>query len=172
MTFQELVRAVKGWRAEASLRDKLLTTIGTLAIFWYFASILLVGMSDLPGKDGADKDFLTPAARQFMTVSITTISGTLATYLGLVLGFAQVREQQREGAPPPPPGPALANVAPEITRLQAVAAWAYVLSLVVALLLWLCRQEDRVDPVIINQGRSILGLFGGVLAVILNVEKK
>ncbi|MFO0942458.1 MAG: hypothetical protein U0930_17105 [Pirellulales bacterium] len=96
----------------------------------------------------------------FMEFSITAISGTLATYLGMVLGLSQKQSQ--------------ANAQSEITTMQKVAAWMYFLSLVYALALWgwAYFSEKNIAPVISTLGQSILGLFGGALAVMLNTENR
>ena len=104
---------------------------------------------------------------QFMAFSITTIAGTLATFVGMVLGFGQVPEAQRAGQ----------NV-PQTTPMQQAAAWAYFGSLVLGLSLWALHTFlawsgaplPELDPAISRLGQSILGLFGGVLAVVLNVK--
>jgi hypothetical protein len=157
MPIAESIR--KWWLEKLTFRDKLLIAIGALAISWYFVCIVCAGCTDVDG-DAISKDM-----RQFMSVSITTISGTLATYIGMLLGFGSAL---RRGGGDAQPSEQAAAV-PQITRMQAVAAVAYVVSLVVALGIWLATDEKNLDPAVINLGRSILGLFGGVLAVILNV---
>jgi len=100
-----------------------------------------------------------------MAFSVTTIAGTLATFLGMVLGFGQV------------PAAAGQNV-PQTSSMQKAAAWAYFGSLVLALGLWALHtfltwtgaDIPALDPAISRLGQSILGLFGGVLAVVLNVK--
>jgi hypothetical protein len=160
-------------------RDKLLFAIGSAAIVWYFISISWVGLpSTLKSKDpvtqqtaenkatakqanvgdtGPDRNPMT--MEQFMKFSITAISGTLATFIGMVLGFGQI-----SAAGTSPNSSVL-----QISGLQKVAAWAYFVSLVYALVLW--NLDSETDVVIRYLGQSILGLFGGALAVILNVDK-
>lgn len=157
MPIPESIR--RWWLEDLKFRDKLLIVIGALAISWYFVCIVYAGCTDVNG-DAISKDM-----RQFMSVSITTISGTLATYLGMLLGFGSAVRRGRDGEQPSEQAPAV----PQISRMQAVAAVAYVLSLVVALGIWLATDETKLDSAVLNLGRSILGLFGGVLAVILNV---
>ncbi len=70
-------------------------------------------------------------------------------------------------------------LATEISNLQKAAAWAYFFSLVYALALWgfhdkipTLYKDPNPDIVIITLGQAILGLFGGALAVILNVDNE
>lgn len=118
---------------------------------------------------------------QFMGFSVTTIAGTLATFVGMVLGLGQTVAPGNANVVPPdpnvpvnPPAPASA----EITPMQKAAAWAYFGSLVYALVLWGLYtflvwwdfQIPPLDPAISRLGQSVLGLFGGALAVLLNVK--
>jgi len=101
---------------------------------------------------------------QFMAFSVATISGTLATFVGMVLGFGQVT------------APNAQQPIPAISPMQQAAAWAYFGSLLYALALWGIDTFLRwtgvempdLDPAISRLGQSLLGLFGGVLAVVLN----
>jgi len=161
MPIPESIR--RWWLEDLKFRDKLLIVIGALAISWYFVCIVYAGCTDVNG-DAISKDM-----RQFMSVSITTISGTLATYLGMLLGFGSALRRGRDGEQPSEQTSEPAAAVPQISRMQAVAAVAYVVSLVVALGIWLATDETKLDSAVLNLGRSILGLFGGVLAVILNV---
>src|SRR5262245_45679955 len=103
-----------------TLRDKLLITVGTMAILWYFISIIVVGcvvpntgapqssrsvasgespklreiMVRFPFSEGTGRPWPEDLIN-FMAISITTISGTLATYLGLVLGISEVKDRAR-----------------------------------------------------------------------------
>jgi hypothetical protein len=163
---------------KAGARDKMLFAIGAAAIVWYFISITWVASASLT-PTSATKTTQTNSQQtesmqqaqddnaliQFMSFSVTTISGTLATYMGMVLGFGQVAEQPGRLQNPP--------TVLQITTLQKAAAWFYFGSLIYALLFWSIAYHFgyRTDPVIENLGRSVLGLFGGALAVILNVDR-
>ena len=58
-----------------------------------------------------------------------------------------------------------------LTWPQAIAAWAYVASLVLAVAFWAwCGFSADTAVTIQNLARSLLGLFGGALAVLLNVR--
>jgi hypothetical protein len=170
------------------LRDKLLFAIGFSAIVWYFVCITCIGLhwvkpDKRPGSASASEnpDRAAPSATpdmlpkqresrdqlgemdlySFMAFSITAIAGTLATFLGMVLGLGQATSNTA--------GSDLA-----ITPMQTVAAWCYFSSLLYALAIWgyysWQTPPQVVHPVISSLGQSILGLFGGVLAVILNVD--
>jgi hypothetical protein len=131
-----------------------------------------VSNQDLVQKSGNPVNSGTPAADtselslwQFMAFSVTTIAGTLATFVGMVLGFGQVAPAQSD------------STDESVSPMQQAAAWAYFGSLVYGLALWglnsflhwMWPSVPLVDPAIAQLGQSILGLFGGVLAVVLNV---
>lgn len=133
----------------------LLLIIGSVAILWYYISIFYVAFGPSPPPSG-DTGF-----RQFMTISISTLSGTLATFIGMILGLQAVAGQEAVAAQ------ALNQAAP-LTNLQMAAAIAYVVSLVVALFAW-WKNGAKTDPTIVALAKSFLGLIGGVLAIGLNV---
>jgi len=54
------------------------------------------------------------------------------------------------------------------TNLQWVSAGLYVLSLLIALWFWY-RHGDKTDPAVSNLGKTLLGLLGGALAIVLNL---
>ena len=143
-----------------NLRSGLIAFLGGVAILWYYICLLYLGFvqEEPPTGDGV-------AFAQFMGLSLATLSGTLATYVGMVLGIKTTEKQ-------PNPNPVAMLVQTQnttITRLQVVAAIAYVVSLLVALYAWWQNQESS-DPTIVALGKSFLGLIGGVLAVILNIN--
>jgi hypothetical protein len=123
--------------------------IGLIAIVWYCFCICAIGFNWTQAL-GTGLEF-----RQFMSLSISTLSGTLATFVGMVFGVHAIKNIQKVEVPS------------QLTTLQWLAAIVYVASLIVALLAW--RITANVDPVIIALGKSFLGLIGGVLAVGLNV---
>jgi hypothetical protein len=152
-----------------------LVVISSIAMVWYYICIVSVG-SNPPAELGVGGTQF----RQFMTVSITTISVTLATFVGMLLGFQYVHSdinagvnQVKEAAGAGVAGglPRLQTVAQTVSPnlLQFVAGVAYVLSLVLAVYYWWSYQ-DRTDPAISNLAQSLLGLFGGALAVFLNTS--
>jgi hypothetical protein len=138
----------------------LITIIGVLAIGWYYLCLLYLA-------------FLQPSAtaddptgfREFMALSVSTLSGTLATFVGMLLGVQTASSQTSENKVT-----AFLAQTP-ISKLQMAAAIAYVVSLVIALVAWGWNQQGA-DTTIVALARSFLGLIGGALAVVLNVAVK
>jgi hypothetical protein len=102
---------------------------------------------------------------------VTTIGVALATFVGMLLGVHEVTT--RIGATLRSELSSIDSTSilttPWTTDLQWWAAGLYVLSLAVALGLW-WRGGDRTDPAVSNLGKSFLGLVGGVLSVIRNLQ--
>jgi hypothetical protein len=132
----------------------LLTIIGFVAIAWYYICIIYVGFWDPAPEDDSG------GFRHFMTLSISTLSGTMATFVGMLLGLKAVAAEGSAAE-------AIKQTAP-LTNLQMAAAIAYVVSLIGALIAWAIHKEGA-DPSIVALGKSFLGLIGGVLAIGLNV---
>lgn len=147
--------------------------LGALGIVWYFICIFVIGLKRL-----ADN----PPLRDFMSVSITTISISLATFVGMLLGLRGVGEQLTAGvnqvAPNTGSGSAeramgartLTRLAQstEGTTLQWSSAILYLASLVLAIYFWY-RGGPQTDPAITKLAQSLLGLIGGSLSVLLNL---
>jgi hypothetical protein len=161
------------------MRDALTLALGVVGLAWYYYCLLAIGWKPrVHGqKDGS--------FREFMSLSVNTIGVSLATFVGMLLGLAQVTQQvtdrlQGEAAVAAPVagGAAAAHVAFSaftlnaltLSQLQWIAAALYVLSLLLALWLWR-RGGDATDPVVSNLGKSLLGLIGGALAIVLNLHK-
>lgn len=143
--------------------ESLIKGVGLLAFIWYYVSLLYVGFgAHAPGE--------TDSLREYMAVSITTISSTLATFIGMAFGFQQVKSKAKaqQRTPDHAETAALNNLMP-LSAWQTAAALAYIASLVFALVIWWWLGE-KCDPVIQNVGRSFLGIVGGLLAVVLNVR--
>ncbi len=138
----------------------LIAIIGTCAIAWYYICLYYLGFMYPQPDAEVDETF-----RQFMATSITTIGGTMATYVGMILGVKSATSDPNAT----PAAKLLHTKTAPITWLQAIAAIAYVISLVVALFAW-WRSFPKPDSTIVALGKSLLGLIGGVLAVILNVN--
>lgn len=142
----------------------LIAVVGFLAIGWYYACLVYLGfLAPKPPAAGEPAAF-----RQFMGTSISTLSGTLATFVGMILG---VQSASANGAVSTAGMNAVAQAlqTTPLSWLQMIAALAYVLSLVAALVAWF-RNADDTDPAVVALGKSFLGLIGGVLAVVLNVN--
>ena len=90
--------SISTWWAGLALRDSLVLLIGGIAIAWYFCCIYFVGYGAVLEPDSPTTDsrlLISQSTFDFMALSITTISGTLATFLGLVLGFGQVQSSRK-----------------------------------------------------------------------------
>ena len=90
--------SVADWWAGLALRDSLVLLIGGIAIAWYFCCIYFVGYGVVVTADSPPTTSslsISQPTFDFMALSITTISGTLATFLGLVLGFGQVQSSRK-----------------------------------------------------------------------------
>lgn len=138
----------------------LISFIGASAILWYFICIYYLGFLHPQPDANVDETF-----RQFMATSISTISGTLATFVGMILGVKSAASDPTAN----PTARLLHQKSSPISWLQGIAAIAYVASLLIALLAW-WKSFPSPDPTIVALGKSLLGLIGGVLAVILNVN--
>lgn len=161
----------------STLRDVIVFCVGTLGIAWYYICILVIGAKPLAGKAPGS------SFRQFMSLSITTISVSLATYVGMILGLRSVSDEIQKGVARAnamagaATAAATAAAAPlreaaqvaNPNALQWGAAILYILSLVLALVLW-WRGGDDTDPAISKLGQSLLGLIGGALSVLLNTN--
>ncbi len=100
-----------------------------------------------------------------MGLSLSTLSGTLATYVGMVLGVKTTERPSNSNAL----AALIQTRDTSISWLQGLAAMAYVISLLIALYAWYQNQGSP-DPTIVALGKSFLGLIGGVLAVVLNIN--
>jgi hypothetical protein len=109
-----------------------------------------------------------------MSVSVTTISSTLATFIGMAFGFQQVRAKAmaEEKVTKDKAAAEAAGRLISLTPWQTAAAVWYMLSLLLALAIWGWNQwhHGQCDPIIQGVGRSFLGIVGGALAVVLNVR--
>jgi hypothetical protein len=151
-----------------SLREFLTLAVGAIGLIWYYASLFSLGLNPLTSGQ------VPTAFRQFMSLSVTSIGVSLATFVGMLLGIQQVVGQindavNKAGVQLAPTNfQALAAINKLLTGLQWWAAGLYVLSLVIALGLWK-RGGDATDPAVSNLGKSLLGLIGGVFAILLNL---
>ena len=149
-----------------NLRDALVLGMGSLALLWYYACLFTIGTTPLSTVAVPD------TFRQFMSLSLTTIGASLATFIGMLLGIRNVADSVK---------PEVSDVnSPQIQRLasgsltttlQWIAAGLYVLSLVVAIWFWY-KSGDNTDPAVSNLGTTLLGLVGGALAILLNLPPR
>jgi hypothetical protein len=134
--------------------------LGSVAIIWYYYCLFQIGLG---AEDLNDKNEL----RSFMSLSITSIGAALATFVGGLLGMRQLAgaNQVNTVATSAPLSPA---VGADISAMQWAATILYILSLLVALWLWKRNNGGTMDPAVTNLGKTLLGLMGGALAIVLN----
>ena len=157
-----------------ALRDILALVLGIAALLWYFICLFSIGTAPLPTGTTPD-DF-----RGFMSLSLTTIGASLATFIGMLLGIKQVGDVVRaEKSTPDQTGQQTTGgvqmqrltAGALTTNLQWVAAALYVISLGIALWFWHLH-GDKTDPAVTNLGKTLLGLLGGALVIVLNLPPK
>jgi len=151
-----------------TLQAALTLAFGIAGLSWYYVSLFGIGWT--PPAAGSP----VSAFRQFMSLSVTTIGVSLATFVGMLLGVRSVSESVQQSAPVA----AALDASPQlnwlvqgtwITSLQWWAAGLYVLSLLIAIWLWR-RGGDATDPAVSNLAKSLLGLIGGALSIALNLS--
>jgi hypothetical protein len=137
---------------------QLFRALGALAVVLYLAAIIYVGVLGI-------RSSAPPNIPPIVDYYVTSISATLATFLGMVLGFQQANV--KSGLPSTPARPVT-----QLTWGQTIAAWSYVASLCLALLFWILDGpfSATAAPLIQNLTKSLIGLFVGVLTVYLNVQ--
>jgi hypothetical protein len=162
-----------------SMQSILVFFLGVVGLVWYYTCLISIGYWPLEPGETAD------AFRQFMSLSVTTIAVSLATFVGMLLGIRGVSENARKGVKAlrgvgeaHAVAAQLSQASPILqgllegsltTRLQWSAAGLYVLSLLIALGLW-WHGGDATDPAVSNLAKSILGLIGGALSIVLNLS--
>jgi hypothetical protein len=135
--------------------EVLVIALGAVGLAWYYLCLFSIGL-----KPKAP----TGALRQFESLSVTTISVSLATFVGGLIGLSQ---QDGGTVSPTVAAPQSGLVALlSIQNLQWACVALYILSLVIALVFWF-REKDNTDPVVSGLGKSLLGLVGGALAIAL-----
>jgi hypothetical protein len=150
------------------LRQVLTFVIGIAGLIWYYICLCYIGFRPLPAGRQPDN------FRQFMSISVTTIGVSLATFVGMLIGVQGVSQNIKNKvaaiADPNIPGLKIQTLLKIswTTSFQWWAAGFYVLSLFVAIAFW-WQKRDQADPAISNLAKSLLGLIGGALAIILNL---
>jgi hypothetical protein len=159
-----------------ALRNVSLLSFGIIGILWYYVCLFVVGLKLLDGSNDAT------SFRDFMSVSITTISVSLATFVGMLLGLRGLAEDVKGDIAQLKSISSDQSAVPGMMKLQEAAksaggsalqwgaALLYVASLLLALYLWY-RGGNTTDPAITNLAKSLLGLIGGALSVILNLPR-
>jgi hypothetical protein len=152
-----------------SLRNALVQAMGLIGLIWYYVCLFVIGLQ--LSSDSSAANF-----REFMSLSLTTIAVSLATFVGMLLGFRGVSEEIQESVREVQSDQGFARFEQIAqgtggTRLQWIAAGLYVLSLLLALYFW-WHGGDKSDPAIVNLGKSLLGLIGGALSVLFNLPRR
>jgi hypothetical protein len=161
----------------AQLKDWLIFIAGSVGLLWYYLCILDMGARPTPQGQQA------PGFRQFQSLSVTTISVSLATYVGYVVGLpsqasAAVKSAAANAAaaaasavPVAPAGSAasvaLTSTTATVNNLQLASAAMYVVSLLLAVYFY-WRTKDNTEPAITGLARSLLGFVAGVFSISLN----
>ena len=139
----------------AQLRNMLIAAVGTIGLIWYYLCVIELGLRPTPRGTQAG------GFRQFQSLSVTTISVSLATYVGYVVGTPL-------NAPAVPASLVPAPVASSVSLLQWLAASMYVVSLILAVWFY-SRKKDDTEPAITGLAKSLLGFVGGVFSLSLNI---
>jgi hypothetical protein len=152
-----------------SFKDILVVLLAWAGLIWYYVSIFSLG------RNPRDANQPQTTFQQFMSLSVTSIGVSLATYVGMLLGLQSVSETAKNQMAMTSAKFSFESVAPEVRRiiegtlvsnLQWCAAALYVVSLFCALYFWK-RGGDKTDPAVSNLGKSLLGLIAGALAIAL-----
>jgi hypothetical protein len=157
------------------LRSYLVAAVGSLGLLWYYLCLLDLGLR--PTAAGSQPS----GFRQFQALSITTISVSLATYVGYVVGIplasnGELAQSISQAVAPMATSPAAAASAVEaavtegsrkVTLLQWLSAAMYVVSLMLAVAFY-AHKKDETEPAITGLAKSLLGFVAGIFSVGLN----
>jgi heme A synthase len=157
------------------LQTLLIRTISIIGLVWYYLCLLHLGLKPTP-KDQTPNGF-----RQFQALSITTISVSLATYVGFVIGIKGT--SHLPASPSGEPGNSGSNAASQTSSglldqianshgfddLRVLSAAIYIFSLVMALWFYY-RKQDETEPAITGLAKSLLGFVAGVLSITLGLQ--
>lgn len=144
----DVLQSIGSSITNAQLKDWLIVIAGLSGLVWYY--LCLVDMGLHPTASGTQSG----GYRQFQSLSVTTISVSLATYVGYIVGL-----------PAPQPGTA-GSLA--VSPLQVVSAAMYVVSLALAVFFY-ARTKDQTEPAVTGLAKSLLGFVAGVFSISLNV---
>jgi hypothetical protein len=137
----------------------LIYVASSLAIGLYYLGIIFLGVP-------AWHATVSAGASKYISGAVTGIRGTLATFFGAVVGLNRAHStlQQTNVA-------AVAQRVTDMSNLQIAAAWAYFVSLALALGLWAWnRFSDDTADAVRNLAITLPGVIAGILAVALNVQ--
>jgi hypothetical protein len=161
----------------AQLKDWLIFIAGSVGLLWYYLCIVDMGSHPTP------KDQQAPGFRQFQSLSVTTISVSLATYVGYVVGLPSLSSNTAKTAAanataaaasagtfmPAASSPLapMISVAGTVNNLQLASAAMYVISLLLAVYFY-WKTKDNTEPAVTGLARSLLGFVAGVFSISLN----
>jgi hypothetical protein len=147
-----------------NLQQWLVFVLGTVGIIWYYICLFGIGWNPPDPRPNAFRDF--------MSLSLTTIAVSLATFVGALLGLKTVVQKTvaaQAAATITAPGVAKAFEHLEMTTtLQWIAASLYVVSLLLAIIMWR-RNGNATDPAVSNLAKSLLGLIAGALSITFSI---
>lgn len=156
-------------------RDWLIYFAGLAGLAWYYICLCDLGFHPTAANTQAT------GFRQFQSLSLTTISVSLATYVGFVVGLptsenaattaakiGDVAAQASSGSASAASAAAAAvsSVIPTIGPLQVVSAVVYLVSLLLAVFFY-WRSKDATEPAVAGLAKSLLGFVAGVFSISL-----
>lgn len=156
-----------------SMQELLIRVIAVVGLAWYFICVFHLGLRPTP------RDKQANGFRQFQALSVTTISVSLATFVGFVIGLKGKEHIPNSTANAPPSVDAASGASDSssgvlsqvfntasFADLQWWSAGLYVVSLVLALWFYY-RSQDGTEPAITGLAKSLLGFVAGVLSIAL-----
>lgn len=145
----DVVQSITTSITNAQLKDWLIFIAGVAGLAWYYLCLFDLGLHPTAANTQAG------GYRQFQSLSVTTISVSLATYVGYVVGLPSSSTAGSAGNG-------------SVGQLQVASALLYVASLLVAVFFY-ARTKDQTEPAITGLAKSLLGFVAGVFSISLNV---
>ncbi len=145
----DVVQSITTSITNAQLKDWLIFIAGVAGLAWYYLCLFDLGLHPTAANTQAG------GYRQFQSLSVTTISVSLATYVGYVVGLPSSATSGSAGNG-------------SVGQLQVASALLYVASLLVAVFFY-ARTKDQTEPAITGLAKSLLGFVAGVFSISLNV---
>ncbi len=145
----DVVQSITTSITNAQLKDWLIFIAGVAGLAWYYLCLFDLGLHPTAANTQAG------GYRQFQSLSVTTISVSLATYVGYVVGLPSSSAAGSAGSG-------------SVGQLQVASALLYVASLLVAVFFY-ARTKDQTEPAITGLAKSLLGFVAGVFSISLNV---
>lgn len=149
----DVIQSIGTSITNAQLKDWLIFIAGVTGLSWYYLCLWDMGRHPTPTGTQAG------GFRQFQSLSVTTISVSLATYVGFVVGLTPPDSAAAGGA---------AVVSSSASYLQVASALLYVASLALAVYFY-SQSKDQTEPALAGLAKSLLGFVAGVFSISLNV---